>query len=238
MYPGFTAYFIRFMLNHTKEHTAQAYERCRDELVKTIGETQNGNRICNNLAANYVTFAYMCDFLLMYRVISAEKSLEMKKCHWANVISLAKEMATMCLREQASNVFVNAMRELLSSGKYYIEGATQGANNAERIGFAEKDDNGKVTTVYIHPALAVKAVKMLLSDGERISHTKDAIGQQLVQAGVITMSYDGMTVVRKTFRGQHPYVWACDPAKLGLDTDAVATPAQVIHLVDPFAVEQ
>jgi hypothetical protein len=127
-------------------------------------------------------------------------------------------------------VFVNALRELLSSGRYYIEGVTTGLNNAERIGFAEKDDKGKVTTVYIHPAQAVRAVKSLQSEGERISHTRDAIGQQLIQAGIITQKYEGTTMVRKTFQGQHPYVWACDPIKLGLYCDAIATPP--VELVD------
>jgi hypothetical protein len=226
-YPGVMAHFIRFILNLTKESFAANYDRTRDELVKVIGtDAQNGNRICNNLAANYVTFCHFCDFLLMYRSITSPQCIAMKKEHWNNVQLLARQMSQLCLQEQASNVFLTALRELLVGGRYFIDGATTGnSQSSERLGFCDKDDKGRIDTVYLHPQQTIKAVQNILSNGERLSHGRDAIAQQLIQDKVIIRTYPGSTMVRKAFQGQNPYVWACDPVKLGFEAaGAVATP--------------
>jgi hypothetical protein len=235
LYPGVLAHFIRFVLNFTKEHFSAAYEKTREELAKLIGNNaQNGNRICNNLSANYVTFCHFCDFLLMYRAISSAQCISMKKEHWNNMQLLARQMAQMCLQEQASNVFLASLRELLVGGKYYVDGATTGNNNAERLGFCDKDDKGNILTVYLQPQQTIRAVQQIQGMGERISHGRDAIAQQLIQDKVIIRTYDGLTTVRKSFQGQNPYVWACDPEKLGFGAGIASVPLDDAEVpVDP-----
>lgn len=225
-FPAFTARWIKYMLSCTPADFEETFAMVRTTLFTHTKNHQNSNRIVNNLAANYTTWCYLLSFLLAEGIIIQDMHDQLREEHWLNILALLPRMSESCANEKAATVFLTVLQDLLASGKFYIEGATtnQPANNAAKIGYVFRLSAADNFVVNLLPFIAVDAVKGLLNKrGEGISHTKDSIGAQLIQDGVIVDHDPGRTTKRLRYAGARAYVWVCDPEKLGIDLEHFKT---------------
>lgn len=216
LFPGVTARFVHYILaNYSgSKEIGNKFNSIYDLLVKPVRKLQNAPRIAQNLAANYVVWELFCDFLKDNLMLTKDEYAEYLDNHWNNVLNLREEMAVSCSREQASNVFLGALREGILSGTLQIDGMASVNDRAKSVGFVHGNDE---SSVYIYPTVSVGEVKKIMSArGAPISHSLDAIGRQLAQDGYIVSCLPGRTQTRKQFRGSRAYVWHLDAKKTEL----------------------
>jgi len=217
-FSGITGRFIHYMLQNypQPEVIHEKFYEIRTALKDPIRDknTQNSNRVVQNLAANYLTWELFCEFLQLSGSLSQDEFAEMKETHWKNVEDLRDSIITYCGREQASNVFLNIIRESLMSGKYRIDGFGPDNPHAEIIGFVDSPEAGEVC---LFPSATVGLAKRKLREvGSALSHSKEAIGKQLLQDGMIKDRESGRSTKRKTYRGSREHIWCIDGPKAGL----------------------
>lgn len=214
--PGVTARFIHYMLkNYPKpDELCDKFWEYAKVLRAPVYNRQNAPRISQNLAANYMTWELFLEFLDSSGLLTKEEKSELREVHWKCMEEIRDSMIEFCSEEQASNVFLNGLKELIGSGKYAIHGlGSQDNKNATILGFMGEPGSGRV---YLFPTLAVTAVKNMLKQvGSGLSHSTSAIGKQLVQDGFLERCDKGRSQTRKSFDGTMRWVWSLDSVKTG-----------------------
>jgi hypothetical protein len=226
LFCGITGRFIQYMLqNYPKpEVLHEKFFEHSNLLIQKVRNMQNSNRIVNNLAANYLTWEIFLEFLMSNGVLTKEEFSKFRQEHWENVQRIRDSMIELCGREQASNVFLDVLKEALNSGKFKLDGLGDNPN-ADVIGFV---DPTEPDAVYLFPTAAVTVVKRRMRElGAGLSHSKESIGKQLAVDGLLLRQEDGRTTCRKVFRGQRNYVWGLSAHKTGLNVMANAMAGSV-----------
>lgn len=218
-FSGVTGKFLHYMLlNYPKpDDVTDRFWDLVKEIKNEIREKQNSHRVSQNLAANYLTWELFLEFLSVKGMLSKTEHSELKEQHWVNILQLRDSIIDVCGQEQASNVFIETLKELIGTGKYVIEGipgADYDNKNATVIGFMEDPKSGEV---FLNPDVCVRYVKdMLRGIGSGLSHSKTAIGKQLLQAGIITKHAPNRNQVRKSYKGIKRWMWCIDSVKSGI----------------------
>jgi hypothetical protein len=214
LFSGVMGRFIHFMLasyGEAIDELAKKYLDYEALLKEEIRGAQNSHRIAQNLAANYLTWELFTEFLLQENMITQKEQGEYQEKHWQHVLRLRNRAVTLCGQEQASNVFIECLKEVIMSGSAKVEGMANTNDHASTVGFI---DDPKAGIVYIIPGVAVGLVRHLLREkGSGMSHSQDSVGKQLVQDGVIRVKDPNRTTIRRTYRGQRHVVWAFDSVK-------------------------
>lgn len=242
-FSGVTAKFIEFMLKNYPDKTV-AHERfsgIRDVFKNGVDQlAQNGHRVVNNLAANFCTWELFLEFLLLEGVISQSRFNELHEIHRQNLLKIRGQMLEKCQEEQASNLFLNILKQLVASESCKVDGLTPDDSRGETIGFMPL--NKEVGAVYLYPDLAYKAVvKSLRESGQELHHSKAAIGKQLVEDEMIlvTPKNGGGVAVERRFKGSKGYVWVLDGIKAGLiEQKLELKPAPLEELWEEMPIDQ
>lgn len=213
---GITARFIQYMLQ-TYPKPAEVHEKFY-EVNSMIGNgvfsKQNAPRIINNLSANYLTWELFLDFLISEEAITKEEYSEMMIEHDKNIRNIRDEMLMRCNVEQASNVFLSVLREAVSSGEAIIEGMGVPNKMAKVVGYCP-DLSTKV--IYLYPGTSYRVVQKALRESDSyLSHSKESIGKQMLEDGIIVKRQKNSTMYQKTHKGSRSYVWAIDAEKAGM----------------------
>lgn len=216
---GVMCKFIQYMLqNYPKPEVVHSkFFELTDLLRNKIKDEQNSTRIANNLAANYLTWELFLEFLMFEGVLSKDEFSQFRQTHWENIEGLRTGLVSACGREQASNVFLHYLRELILSGKYKIDGLGNDNKNAQSIGWVDHQESD---TVFLFPSICVGLVKKVAKElGSSISHSEDSIGKQLIQDKIITQ-IDGKygSRVRRRYKGTRTLVWAVSAELSGLSS--------------------
>ncbi len=211
-FPIFSTKFIQYSLNLDKNEIEQAFNIIYQNLLSYVQrDAQNRERIAKNLAANILTFNLITNFLVEYEIIDENKKTIMDKEHLDNLRIIFLTMVSLCKEEQASNVFLDTIKELISTENYYIEGLSSDSSQnkySKKIGFV-RDKN-----VNIFPKYAIDSVKQLLNKrGEGINHTTNTIGEQLKNDGFLSKYDDNRTQTKISYNGSSVWVWSIDKNK-------------------------
>ena len=234
---GISARFIQYMLrNQPDKAVIQRKYGDYSSLLKRSSSSdakkvQNAERMAVNLAANALTLDLFLDFLQSEGFIGASAASEIATDHWKYLEELNGKMQRMCMDEQASTVFIERLKELLSSGRYVLEGyhnmsLMRGATNT--LGFIDgtsKDLEVRTGYVFLHPNNCYEAVKkMITASGQPFSLTVQAIGKQLNDDGHLMQTDLGRNQLSKSFGSKTHKVWCVKRELLGmlsiLDGDA------------------
>ena len=217
-FSGVTGRFLQYVIStygKNKDIIADEYEDLTKSFIMPIRGAQNDARAAQNVSANFLTWKIFCDFLRHEMLISADEYSDYIETHRQNCCFLRDHLITACKEEQASNVFLAALSESIWSGKLRIDRMENNINdNATTVGFITDPDE---FVVYIYPDTAESVVKTLLkARGASLSHSKEAIGKQLLQDGYLVRTEKTRTTARKGYRGGRPYVWWIDSKKAGI----------------------
>ena len=229
-FSGVTARFIQYMLNtYPKPDVVHdKFFEIHKSLRSGVESRQNAPRILNSIAANYLTFELVMEFFAHENIMTRGESEELKEKHW-KIINLIKErMLIRCQEEQASNLFIEAIKHCLASGKYRIEGLSQSDNSfAENLGFV---DDAKSNIVYLFTDSYNAASKRIRDGGQTFEHSPTAIARQLDIDGMLIAKDKGRNTIRRMYRGSRVQCWALDGNKSGL--------METLRFVEPERPEQ
>ena len=215
-FSGVTSRFIQYMLNtypnpdvvHTKFFEIHKVLRVETE------SRQNAPRIINSIAANYLSFELVMGFFVHENIMASGEAEELKEKHWKIMNRIKESMLQRCQEEQASNVFIEALKQCLASGKYKIEGLGDNDNPyAEVVGFTTAADKG---VIYLSKDSYNAASKKIREGGNSFEHSSESIARQLASDGMLVVSEEGRNTVRRSFKGTRMLFWAVDGEKTGL----------------------
>jgi len=216
-FSGITGRFIQYVLSiyGRSDALTQEFRSLNTHFARPVVGLQNGRRAAQNITANYLTWKLFCDFLLHNKLLTSNEHTTYTDTHYQNMCKLRDQMVEACSQEQASNLFLDGLRESILGGHLRIDGMANNVNdNATSVGFIE---NPKENVVYIYPQLAIAEVKKLMqARGAPLSHSETAIGKQLRQDNMLIKADPGRGKIRKRHRGSRVYVWALDSLKSGV----------------------
>ena len=216
-FSGITGRFIHYVVNmYSKNETLKDdFRGIYDSFAGPVLSLQNGIRAAQNVSANFLTWKLFCDFMRHNMLITREEHSDYLEEHRKNLCEIRDNLVQACFREQASNVFLDALRESILSGRLRIDGMQNNANDrADTVGYITDPTE---FTVYLLPGVAMGEVKRVMKlRGAPISHSKDAIGKQLLQDGYINKVGNETIPLRKYYQGSRSYVWSVDSRKFGI----------------------
>lgn len=178
-----TPYFIHSVLQQDAEVIGDEMIKLQTEIQDLIATRQNAPRIANNLAINHMIWRLFVKFLGEQGMLSEIGMADYIKEHRGYITDLAYQMASRCEDEQASQVFLRVLRQLVSSGEATIQGwnSDNGAFKASRPTIGFRHDNGNIV---LYPDITFATV-MNSSKHSPISATLRSIGEQFKEDGVL-----------------------------------------------------
>ena len=236
LFTGFTSRFIqhilcsmpdKFALESRFRNTAKTFKKQDAGDEERI---QNGERIANNLACNFISFEVVIDWLVKEEMLGPSDAQKLIEAHMEYLKGVNVDMRAICFKEQTSNVFIEALKEMLATGVCHIRGlyVSHGLDNVQSIdagkrnysskevGFASPNDNEHV---YLYPQTCVGLVNDFMRkqpSGQSMMHDKDAIGAQLNGDGVLMKKEEGKLTRRVRVSTKLIPTWCITRATLGI----------------------
>lgn len=178
IYAGVMAKYVQFLINKKlKQRDLYAMFSDKRDSFKTAH-----SRVTENLALNAVGWEFMSEFLEL-------KDLE--KQYYNGLSLMQSTMDQYTHSERASTMFVDLVKELLSSGKYYLEGYsgeqdTPHTENATKLGWVGPQN------VYLLGNSAIAAANALRErvHGSAMKYSNQAIYAQLDADGLLEKQRD------------------------------------------------
>lgn len=177
---GVMAKFIQHLANTTfREDDLMARIRDKQAMFKS-----SHARVSENMAANSLAWDYVSEFLGLQ---------DLTPQYNAAMFKMLSSMNNTTQEEKASTVYLDMIRELLSSGKFYLLGirgsnSTDAAEHATMIGWMDTEH------IYLLGGIALAEANALRSrlTGSTIKYSAQAIYDQLIDAGVL-LTQNGKT---------------------------------------------
>jgi hypothetical protein len=209
--PAFTAAFVQWIAGRADAGTlapdlAERYELnsagYRDKLHVKLGRQANTGRMVNNWAVLVTVYQLVREFL-------AEHDADDALPHWQDSIV---ETVQAVQQERAGRVFLDLLGQLLAGGQCVIDDPSPSGiphDHAPGTVIVGYRDNG---FVYLLPDLALREINRT----HPLRFTKQAIGAQLREDGVLLPGKDNLTV-QKMVRGHVIRVWRMKADSVGCE---------------------
>ena len=209
--PGVMAKFIQNLCNKKwKEDEIFNIMVSKKQMFSSAG---CHNRTAEALAVNSFAWDMAAEFLGLE---------DLSKVYYHNIMETRDRITSIAKQEQAGNVFINCVKDMLSGGGYYLEGL-RGCNstvhdpNAKRLGWSTEECDMLLGSIALGE---VNTFRQRLT-GSPINYSQQAIYAQLLNDGIIIPSKEGdPTDVRKIDGGSKRVV----KIKKGVLTD-IETPS-------------
>ena len=173
MYPGVMSKFIHFLLN--KNIRPEEYEDKLAERRKKYRATHG--RVSESLAANSIAWDLVAEFLDLH---------DLTPQYEAAINNILATMNLTTRQEQAGYLFIEAISDLIDSGKCYLQGTEEGLTTnhndmATKLGWRTPK------SVYILGSLALAEANNFRTKvtGTAINYTRNTIYDQLLATGAL-----------------------------------------------------
>ena len=227
LYRGVTAAFIHHVLARAGwfDDLVARIDAATDMFHEGVEEVANGLRIARNFALNKTGFDLFVDFLQGIGVIDEATTAALVAEHIDNLFQLRDEHTRSVISEQANNVFLDTLTDMLQSGRVVLHSPDnkiwRGMELVELephevrgvVGFMRRDDEN----AYIYPKIALAEIQKVLRDaGSTLGFTINAIGKQLSEEGFLHDRQNGRSTSVVKHNGRTHRVWKIKKADLGL----------------------
>jgi len=227
LYRGVTAAFIHHVIARPGwfDDLVARIDASTDMFHEGVEEVANGLRIARNFALNKTGFDLFVDFLQGIGVIDEAMAAALVAEHIENLFGLRDEHTRSVISEQANNVFLDTLTDLLQSGRAVLHSPDskiwRGANPVELephelrgvVGFLRRDDEH----AYLYPKIAMAEIQKVLRDaGSSLGFTINAIGKQLAEEGFLVDCADNRSTAVVRHGGKIHRVWKLRKSDLGL----------------------
>jgi len=227
-YRGITPAFLHFVISQPGwfENLIARIDAATDHFHQDIEEASNGLRIARNYALNQVGFNLFAEFLCEVGTITAPHRDAMIAEHGEILLKSLDEHVQRVVDEQADNVFLSVLADLVKSGRAMLHAPNQkvGGGYSERdaqphdlrnvIGFLKPND----PHAYVYPKLAVGEVQKSLRDtGGMLGFSVKAIGKQLAAEGFLVDPDELRSTTTVRHDGKVHRIWKIRKRDLGLE---------------------
>lgn len=217
-YSGVMARFIHwFLRKNLKDEISATVQNHTKTFYKGIEGKQNDSRIAHNLALNFTGFFLFCSFMEDSGIITESDTSRMLDDITKIIYSIRDRQIQTVQNEQASNIFINTLSDLIANNRVFINSHYKDANPKDlrnMVGFIKE---GADQYVYITPVIAFAEVqKVIAQGGGNLNFTKDAIGRQLLDDGFLLLYEKGRTTKNVKFESHAHRVWVFKKSDLGL----------------------
>jgi hypothetical protein len=184
-YSGIMGRYIHWLLRTDRTGDIKKMEhKYQQQFYQSIAGKQNDSRIAHNLAVNMIGFELFCDFISDAEggIVDFFDTRKLVEDHMKILEEVRNKSIILVKEEQASNIFLRVLSELINSGRVTIEGEIPSDPPPRNIVGFRKGDN-----VCITPSVAFQEVQRVLRDsGNPLNFTIIEVGRQLVGDGIIT----------------------------------------------------
>lgn len=227
LYRGVTAAFIRYVIARDGwfDDLVARIDAATDMFHEGIEDVANGLRIARNFGLNKTGFDLFVDFLQGIGVIDEAKAAALVAEHIDNLFQLRDEHTRSVVSEQANNVFLDTLTDMLQSGRVVLHSPDNKIWRSSElvdlephelrgvVGFLRRDDEH----AYIYPKIALAEIQRVLRDaGSTLGFTINAIGKQLGEEGFLVDRQDGRSTTVVKHNGRPHRVWKLKKTDLGL----------------------
>jgi hypothetical protein len=216
LYSGITPQFISWFLRQDKKGVQTHANAAKDALKEGFYGSQNIDRIAINLAANYTVWALFTQFLVDMGAASSSEKEQMDHKHWAQIQGLRDTMSERCAAEQASEVFLRVLAQMLKAGEVSIGDLPKYTHAYKTtVGYApSKQPEGGA--IHLYPDVVFEAVKNFAKN-QPIHGTKSSIGRQLDDQGYLVEKDKSRLTKNVRDLSGHVRIWAIKPEAIGID---------------------
>ena len=227
LYRGVTAAFIQFVIARDGwfDDLVVRIDAATDAFHEGVEHVANGLRIARNFALNKAGFDLFIEFLKGVGVIDPARAAALQAEHVDHLMDLRDEHSRRVVGEQANNVFLDTLRDMLHSGRVVLHPPGKqiwhGSQQVDLqphdlhgvVGFLREDDEH----AYIYPKIALAEIQKVLRDaGSTLGFTVHAIGRQLGECGLLLDCKEGRSTAIVKHNGQSHRVWKIRKSELGL----------------------
>jgi len=227
LYRGVTAAFIHHVLSRPGwfDDLVARIDAATDMFHEGVEDVANGLRIARNFGLNKTGFDLFVDFLQGIGVVDEAMAAALIAEHIDNLFGLRDEHTRSVVSEQANNVFLDTLTDMLHSGRVVLHSPEnkiwRGMELVELephevrgvVGFMRRDDEH----AYIYPKIALAEIQKVLRDaGSTLGFTIKAIGKQLAEEGFLFDCENGRASTTVRHNGRTHRVWKIRKADLGL----------------------
>lgn len=194
------------------------HQEHRALILKALEETEhatNAGRIASNAAALYVAWTSFTCFLMETQRWPAARGLTWLDLCRHELVALAKLQIELTTGERYSQLFLDAVRGLVASGRAVIldlEAENQEMTTSQVL-IGARDRQGLYLIADVAYDEVCKAAKQA---GRTVAYTKRALGQLLAQDGALVSRQPPSLVMRK--RVNRVYLWCWHLALGTLDS--------------------
>lgn len=216
-YSGIMAKYIHWIISKDiKPQIKQLVQKHMDLFYQGIEGQLNDIRIARNLALNFTGFRLFCNFLQDAGIITEDENERMWKHALSILLSIRERQIETVKDEQGSNIFLDTLSELIGTGRVSIEGHFAGENKlSPGVGFTKAKDD---PFVYINTITAYAEVqKVIVQGGGSLNLSKNAIGKQLCDDGLLHKMESGRTTKRIKHKKSTHRVWILKKEDVGIE---------------------
>jgi len=227
LYKGVTPAFIQFVISQEGwfDDLVARIDAATDMFYEGVEDIANGARLAHNFAMNKVGFDLFAQFLNNIEVIDRDKCDAMIAEHVDNLFLLRDEHSQSVVSEQANNVFLDTLSDMLHSGRVVLHSSKNKIWRSSElielephelrnvVGFIRDDDDH----AYIYPKIALAEIQKVLRDaGNTLGFTIKAIGKQLAEEGILVGCEAGRPSTTVRHNGKIHRVWKIKMSDFGL----------------------
>lgn len=220
-YCAVTPFFINWVLQQDQKKIEEQLEKNKKVVMTGINGVQNADRIASNLGINMLGWQMFVSFCEDHGVVSRQEGDKFINDHEQITNEIKFAMAARCAEEQQSNIYVETLVSLLSTGKVRIEGLPgfDLRESADSIGFVKetynKPGDHHYNKVYIHPGISMRVV-MEENRHSGLSLKAKSLSNQLIDDGLIVDKGKKKPSKSVRYKGAVNKMWVLDLEKLGL----------------------
>jgi hypothetical protein len=191
----------------------QQHEETRAAILAKLEDTDNATnpgRVASNVAALYVAWRRFMLFLDDKGYWTPEQIEQWQRQCKRDLLNLARQQVELTTGERYSQLFLDAVRGLVASGRAVLMDAERDQATLEpgQVLIGAKDRHG----VYLIAGTAYDEVcKHTRATGRTFGASKKAVSQLLEQDGLIVASEGGVNVCRKMVNGVRMSCWHLPP---------------------------
>jgi hypothetical protein len=191
----------------------QQHEETRTAILAKLEDTDNATnpgRVASNVAALYVAWRRFMLFLDDKGYWTPEQIEQWQRQCKRDLLNLARQQVELTTGERYSQLFLDAVRGLVASGRAVLMDAERDQATLEpgQVLIGAKDRHG----VYLIAGTAYDEVcKHTRATGRTFGASKKAVSQLLEQDGLIVASEGGVNVCRKMVNGVRMSCWHLPP---------------------------
>ena len=227
LYRGVTAAFIYYVISRPGwfEDLTARIDAATDMFHEGIEDVANGLRIARNFGLNKTGFDLFVEFLQGIGIIDEAKATGLVAEHIDNLFQLRDEHTRAVVSEQANNVFLDTLTDMLHSGRVVLHSPDntifrsmelvelQPHELRNVVGFVRRNDEH----AYIYPKIALAEIQKVLREaGSSLGFTIKAIGKQLAEEGFLVDCDGGRTTTTIWHNSKTHRVWKIKKTDLGL----------------------